>query len=61
MEDPIPTFSYVIKELAKRHTDLAYIHLVEPVVSGDNDAEHAHDTGSAEVRRIELGINGLPN
>ncbi|KAF8603017.1 putative NADPH2 dehydrogenase chain OYE2 [Ceratobasidium sp. AG-I] len=48
MEDPIPTFSYVIKELAKRYTDLAYIHLVEPVVSGDSDVEHAHDTGSAE-------------
>jgi len=49
MEDPVPTFSYVIKELAKRHTDLSYIHLVEPVVSGDNDqkVDHAHDTGSA--------------
>lgn len=49
MEDPIPTFSYVVKELAKHHTDLAYIHFVEPVVSGDNDADHAHDTGSAKV------------
>ncbi|CAE6425389.1 unnamed protein product [Rhizoctonia solani] len=49
MEDPVPTFSYVLKELAKRHTDLAYVHFVEPVVSGDSDqkVEHAHDTGSA--------------
>lgn len=47
MEDPMPTFSYVVKELAKRHTDLAYIHFVEPVVSGDSD-QHAHDTGSAK-------------
>ncbi|CAE6510173.1 unnamed protein product [Rhizoctonia solani] len=49
MEDPVPTFSYVVKELAKRHTDLAYVHFVEPVVSGDSDqrVEHAYDTGSA--------------
>ncbi|CAE6339894.1 unnamed protein product, partial [Rhizoctonia solani] len=37
MEDPVPTFSYVAKELAKRHTDLAYVHFVEPVVAGDSD------------------------
>ncbi|KAB5592695.1 NADH flavin oxidoreductase/NADH oxidase [Ceratobasidium theobromae] len=48
MKDPVPTFSYVVKELAKRHTDLAYLHVVEPVVSGDNDAQHAHDTGSGQ-------------
>ncbi|CAE6480663.1 unnamed protein product [Rhizoctonia solani] len=50
MEDPVPTFSYVIKELAKRHTDLAYVHFVEPVVAGDSDqkVDQAHDTGSAK-------------
>ncbi|CCO32438.1 NADPH dehydrogenase 3 [Rhizoctonia solani AG-1 IB] len=51
MEDPVPTFSYVVKELAKRHTDLAYVHFVEPVVAGDSDQKvnQAHDTGSAMV------------
>jgi NADPH2 dehydrogenase len=51
MEDPVPTFSYVVKELAKRHTDLAYVHFVEPVVAGDSDQKlnQAHDTGSATV------------
>lgn len=49
MKDPVPTFSYVVKELAKRHTDLAYLHVVEPVVSGDNDAQHAQVTGSGQV------------
>ncbi|KAJ7653047.1 hypothetical protein B0H17DRAFT_1172166 [Mycena rosella] len=34
MADPLPTFSYVISQLAARHPRLAYIHLVEPRVSG---------------------------
>ncbi|CAE6528783.1 unnamed protein product [Rhizoctonia solani] len=29
MQDPIPTYSYVVKELARRHSDLAYIHFIE--------------------------------
>ncbi|KAG8745748.1 hypothetical protein FRC11_012994 [Ceratobasidium sp. 423] len=29
MEDPIPTYSYVIEELARRHGDMAYIHFIE--------------------------------
>ncbi|KAF8747470.1 oxidoreductase, partial [Rhizoctonia solani] len=32
MQDPIPTFSYVIKELSQHHGDLAYVHFVEPLV-----------------------------
>jgi hypothetical protein len=32
MQDPIPTFSYVIKELSEKHSNLAYVHLVEPIV-----------------------------
>ncbi|KAK7031848.1 putative inactive dehydrogenase EasA [Favolaschia claudopus] len=34
MRDPIPTFSYVITQLAQRHPDLAYLHLVEPRIVG---------------------------
>ena len=29
MEDPKPTFSYLVEQLAQRHPDLAYIHVVE--------------------------------
>ena len=29
-EDPVPTFSYLVKELRQRHPDLAYLHVVEP-------------------------------
>ncbi|KAJ7749804.1 hypothetical protein DFH07DRAFT_828423 [Mycena maculata] len=35
MADPIPTFSYVISQLAARHPNLAYIHLVEPRINGN--------------------------
>jgi hypothetical protein len=30
MRNPIPTYTYIISELGKRHPDLAYIHLIEP-------------------------------
>ncbi|KAL0953032.1 hypothetical protein HGRIS_007234 [Hohenbuehelia grisea] len=40
MPDPVPTYSYVVSQLAQRHPNLAYIHVVEPRVSGvyDRDA-----------------------
>jgi len=41
MEDPIPQFSYFVSELKEKHPNLAYLHIVEPRISGDNDA-HAH-------------------
>lgn len=30
MADPIPTYTYLVTELGKKHPKLAYIHLVEP-------------------------------
>ena len=39
MKDPIPTFSYLVSEIAKRYPDLAYIHVVEPRVAGGFDRE----------------------
>lgn len=47
MKDPIPQFSHVISELAKRHPSLAYIHLVEPRVTGFIDRE----VQAGEVRK----------
>lgn len=35
MEDPIPTFSYLVKHLAELHPDLAYLHVVEPRTTPD--------------------------
>ncbi|KAJ1307957.1 hypothetical protein OPQ81_002034 [Rhizoctonia solani] len=37
MRNPIPTYTYIISELAKRHPELAYIHMIEP---GINSAEN---------------------
>ncbi|KZT64157.1 NADH:flavin oxidoreductase/NADH oxidase [Daedalea quercina L-15889] len=34
MKDPKPTFAYFVSQLAQKHSDLAYIHVVEPRVSG---------------------------
>ena len=28
MDDPIPTFTYVVEKLKERHPDLAYLHVV---------------------------------
>lgn len=39
MEDPIPTFTYLISQFAETHSNLAYISLVDPRVSGDSDQE----------------------
>ena len=30
MEDPIPTFTYLIEQFKEKHPDLAYIHVVSP-------------------------------
>ena len=33
MEDPIPTFSYLVKRLAEDFPELAYLHVIEPGVA----------------------------
>ncbi|KAK0460568.1 uncharacterized protein EV420DRAFT_1641115 [Desarmillaria tabescens] len=35
MQDPVPTFSYFVSEVKKRHPDLAYLHVVEPRIAVD--------------------------
>lgn len=37
MQDPIPTFSHLISTLLEAHPELAYIHVVEPRISGADD------------------------
>lgn len=56
MTDPRPTFSYLASELAKRHQNLAFIHLVESRVEGSSD----RDNEEWEVRsRILYGLDGV--
>lgn len=39
MDDPVPTFSYLLSEFAAKHSKLAYISLVSPRASGDQERE----------------------
>ena len=34
---PIPVFSYLVKELRRRHANFGYLHVVEPRVKGVED------------------------
>jgi NADPH2 dehydrogenase len=36
MQDPKPTFAYLVSQIVARHPDLAYIHLVEPRVDASS-------------------------
>jgi NADPH2 dehydrogenase len=47
MEDPVPQFSYFIKQLKKKHPDFSFIHLVEPRVIGGNDREGGAPAGES--------------
>ncbi|KAJ7642833.1 putative NADPH2 dehydrogenase chain OYE2 [Mycena rosella] len=51
MQDPLPTFSYLVSELAARHPTLAYLHLIEPRISGDEPRAEgtvgAHESNDA--------------
>ena len=38
-ENPVPTFTYLVTELVKRHPNLAYLHVVEPGLAGATDIE----------------------
>ena len=48
MEDPVPQFEYVIKELKK--LDLAYLHLIESRKSGSAADGVYHDDGTNELK-----------
>lgn len=39
MINPIPTYTYLVTQLAQRHPTLAYIHVVEPRVVGRMDMD----------------------
>ncbi|CCH45100.1 NADPH dehydrogenase 3 [Wickerhamomyces ciferrii] len=60
-DDPniIPTYSYVVSELEKRRrkgNELAYISLVEPRVSGDNDTDNHVNANNDWILLIWKGI-----
>ncbi|KAJ7673846.1 FMN-linked oxidoreductase [Mycena polygramma] len=38
MLDPKPTFAHLVSQIKKAHPTLAYLHLVEPRITGDKDS-----------------------
>ncbi|KAJ7437462.1 hypothetical protein B0H11DRAFT_2294323 [Mycena galericulata] len=51
MEDPRPTFAYLVSQIAQRHPDLAYIHLVEPRVDSSVTRDSVPDGWSNDFLR----------
>ncbi|KAF8959966.1 hypothetical protein BDZ97DRAFT_1666517 [Flammula alnicola] len=43
MENPIPQFAHLVQSLKNAYPQLAYLHLVEPRISGATDAEEHND------------------
>ena len=53
MDDPVPTFSYLIGKIRENHPNLAYIHAIEPRVTGDvDDANVGKDDTNDVFRKI---------
>lgn len=51
-DDPIPTFSALVEQLVQHHPNLAYLHVVEPRVSGNNDTEGGKDDSNDFIRKL---------
>ncbi|KAK0194721.1 hypothetical protein F5146DRAFT_1102141 [Armillaria mellea] len=52
MQDPVPTFSYFVSEIKRRHPDLAYLHIVEPRVAIDKPGKANALESNDFIRRI---------
>ncbi|KIY67829.1 NADH:flavin oxidoreductase/NADH oxidase [Cylindrobasidium torrendii FP15055 ss-10] len=52
MADPKPTFSYLVGQLAQRHPTLAYLHVVEPRIDGNDDVEAQQHESNDFIRQI---------
>ncbi|EMD36589.1 hypothetical protein CERSUDRAFT_115624 [Gelatoporia subvermispora B] len=54
MADPKPQFAYVVEQLKARHPDLAFVHLVEPRISGTSERETDATESNDFIRDIWL-------
>lgn len=52
MTDPRPQFSYYVQQLKERQPDLAYIHVIEPSISGVMDVEAGENESNDFLREI---------
>jgi NADPH2 dehydrogenase len=39
MDDPIPTYTYIVQQIKERHPNLAFLHLIEPRIAGSSDID----------------------
>ena len=58
MLDPRPTFAYLAGALRDKHPKLAYLHVVEPRVTGDSDIDGNADEENEFLRDIWNGGEG---
>ncbi|KAI0659533.1 FMN-linked oxidoreductase [Cubamyces menziesii] len=54
MPDPVPTFTYMVSRLASDHPNLAYLHVVEPGISGGTDGVAKPGESNEFIRKIWL-------
>lgn len=52
MQDLVPTFSYFVSEVKRKHPDLAYLHVVEPRVVIDRPKKASALESNDFIRRI---------
>jgi NADPH2 dehydrogenase len=55
MTDPKLTFTHLVSQIKAAHPDLAYLHLIEPRVAGDNDSaggDHGTEASNDFIRNI---------
>lgn len=55
MEDPLPTFTYLIKRIVELYPNLAYISLVEPQSSGNINVTDVPESDSNDHFRTLCG------
>ncbi|KAJ7439995.1 hypothetical protein FB451DRAFT_1301277 [Mycena latifolia] len=55
MNDPEPTFAYVVTQLRERHPELAYLHVVEPRADGDQTVEIKR----GPLQRFRAGLHAI--
>ncbi|RPD77283.1 NADH:flavin oxidoreductase/NADH oxidase [Lentinus tigrinus ALCF2SS1-7] len=54
MEDPIPTFTYLVSKALERHPDLAYLSVIEPGVAGAGDIKIRSGESNDFLRKLWL-------
>ncbi|KAH9851287.1 NADH:flavin oxidoreductase/NADH oxidase [Lenzites betulinus] len=54
MPNPLPTFTYLVSQLVLHHPNLAYLHVVEPSVSGNTDRDPKEGESNEFIQKMWL-------